>query len=78
MTIDANGWNDDMESAPGDGTSVLLWLRAPWSRSEVACWHELWGLWVDPGITRNDAQVSGIASCLPSHWQPLPPPPVAP
>lgn len=64
------GWQP-IETAPKDGTEVLLWLRAPWSRVEQLCWREEIGGWLVKGIDPKDAE--GMCGALvPTHWMRLP------
>lgn len=66
-----------IETAPKDGSEMLIWLGAPWSRVEKACWYEPWSNWqagafpIDPA--RDDFH--GIGRSVPTHWMPLPAPP---
>lgn len=71
------GWQP-IETAPKDGTRVLLYLAAPWSRLELARWYQPWGNWQTDGDEPDQFrdEYCGIGSQLPTHWQPLPPPPV--
>ena len=71
------GWQP-IETAPKDGTRVLLYLAAPWSRVELARWYQPWGNWQTDGDEPDPFrdEYCGIGSQLPTHWQPLPPPPV--
>ena len=68
------GWRDDMENAPRDGTDILvaqigvLPIRAKWD-SRLNTWCAF------PYLMNGDvARVSGKDT--PTHWQPLPAPPV--
>lgn len=69
------GWRD-IESAPRDGTRIMLWLREPWACVELALWYEPWGVWLTerylPGETD---EMGGIGADVPTHWMPLPPAP---
>jgi hypothetical protein len=75
---EGDGWQD-IASAPKDGTRMLLWLSAPWSKVECARWYEPWHNWqvgclpADPGRE----EITGIGSAVPTHWRPLPAPPLA-
>jgi len=69
------GWQS-IETAPKDGTRVLLWLGAPWSYAEVACWYEPWDGWSNDPLEENRTdEICGIGKRVPTHWQPLPTPP---
>lgn len=66
-----------IETAPKDGTEVLLWLGFPFSRIEYAKWYQGWGLWIDaedPEPEDSD-EVRGTGELVPTHWMPLPEPP---
>jgi hypothetical protein len=60
----ATAWKT-MDSAPRDGSDVLLWVprcaNAPHGTHCIARWHM--GEWYQPFFAE------------PTHWQPLPPPP---
>lgn len=66
-----------IKTAPKDGTEVLIWLAAPYSRIEKARWYTPWANWqagclpIDP--VRDE--MHGIGSAVPTHWRPLPAPP---
>jgi len=69
-----------IETAPKDGTPILLALRAPWSRIALARWFEPWRNWQE-GEHLPDPNIDdfcGIGSAVPTHWQPLPAPPELP
>jgi len=73
--IDAMGWRK-IESAPKDGTYVLIWLRAPFSRVEKARWCKFWENWqIDDEEFSETAEHHGIGSEVPTHFMPLPPAP---
>lgn len=63
-----------IETAPRDGTVVLLWLGAPWCEVRMAKWFAPWGNWQDPESSVDPArdEYCGIGMNLPTHWQPLP------
>ena len=69
-------WHD-IGNAPLDGTEVLLWLGAPWSRVEKARFYRPWGTWVCGVIPSDPAreEIYGIGAAIPTHWQHLPDPP---
>jgi hypothetical protein len=72
------GWLP-IETAPKDGTEVLLYLPAPWDEVRVAHWFAPWSNWQerdDPNPSRDE--YVGIGSELPTHWQPLPAAPQPP
>ena len=66
------GWRP-IETAPMDGTTILLWSEQLKSWS-VGCWSNLTGLWryYCPDVIRPDKDQN------PTHWQPLPDPHDAP
>lgn len=64
-----------IDTAPKDGTKILLWLRNPWSRAEIARWDDEIKAWTDRvGSLDPDADFDGIGSLVPSHWMPIIPP----
>ena len=65
-TPDANGWLP-IETAPMDGTDILGWFpgaRCPHGMS----FDRRWKAW---------HSIPGRYTCRPTHWQPLPKPPVS-
>lgn len=56
------------QSAPRDGSEVLLWLGAPYSRKTLARWYEPWGVWIEGNLPRADDERHGIGSQVPTHW----------
>lgn len=72
-----SGWQP-IDTAPKDGTEVLLYLRAPWAKVEKACWFDLWENWQrGDEFPESDDEYCGIGSEIPTHWMPLPAPPCA-
>ena len=68
------GWRD-MESAPKDGTRVLLWLHsAERGEAVIARWYEPWGNWQAGALPHDPARAEyyGIGSLVPIGWRPLP------
>ncbi len=67
-----------IETAPKDGSEVLLYLGPPWNGIEKAAWYVHWGNWQAGGIPSDTArdELYGIGAAVPTHWMPLPPPPV--
>lgn len=66
-----------IESAPKDGSEVLLYLSAPWSKIEKARWYAPWSNW-QAGVIPSDPareEYYGIGSSVPTHWMHLPEPP---
>lgn len=67
------GWQP-IETAPKDGSAVLLYPSGCWAedddRGEVAYWVEDMGGWVTQGRRADDATE-------PTHWHPLPSSPAA-
>lgn len=64
-----------IDSATKDGQEVLIFLRSPWSRIELAKWFVPWGTWITGGVPSSDDEMYGIGSGVPTHWMPLPAPP---
>ena len=66
-----------IETAPKDGTAVLLWLGAPWSEVRQMWWYDPWDVWLAAGEDEPDAgdERFGCGSAIPTHWMPLPAPP---
>lgn len=66
----AEAWRP-MATAPKDGTEILLWLRAPYSRVEALCWRDLVGGWLPVEINPKDAE--GMCGAeVPVGWMPMP------
>jgi hypothetical protein len=68
-----------ISTAPKDGMEVLLWLCGPWSRIEKAHWYKPWGNWIcgaDPSDPNREDRF-GIGCLIPTHWMPLPAPPIS-
>jgi hypothetical protein len=66
-----------IETAPRDGTEMLIFLGPPWSRVEKARYYEPWNNW-QVGIVPSDPvreEHYGIGFAIPTHWMPLPEPP---
>lgn len=62
-----------IDTAPKDGTEVLLFLGQPWSRVAKACWFAPWSNWQEGELPDVDQdEYCGIGSALPTHWMPLP------
>lgn len=59
-----------IETAPRDGTNVLLWTGDIYLAHEIASWDWRIEKWVTPDETLE------IGSQVPTHWLPLPEPPV--
>lgn len=74
--LSGDGWQG-IETAQKDGTEVLLWLGAPWSKVEKARWYEPWRNWQCGTIPADPIreEMHGIGSAVPTHWRPLPAPP---
>ena len=67
------GWRP-IETAPKDGSKVMLYLGAPWSCTDIARWFSPWENW-ERGDELPDTKVDeycGIGSAVPTHWMPLP------
>lgn len=69
------GWKP-IEAAPKDGSEVLLWLPAPYSRIAKARWFDLWENWQEGEFPSDQDEYSGIGCQLPTHYMPLPAAPV--
>ncbi|HVM91364.1 MAG TPA: DUF551 domain-containing protein [Terriglobales bacterium] len=66
-----------ISTAPKDGSEVLLYIGAPWSKIEKARWYAPWSNW-QCGVIPSDPvreEYFGIGSSVPTHWMPLPSPP---
>lgn len=63
-----------IETAPKDGSSILLYLPAPWDRVELAYWFAHWENWQSQGDKPDTVrdEYCGIGSELPTHWMPIP------
>lgn len=64
-----DAWRD-IESAPRDGSKILLTQTTPgdWEHTYVSGrWRAEWGMWITPA-----------GGLIPTHWQPLPAPPSHP
>lgn len=66
-----SGWRS-MDSAPRDGTRVLLWYEELEPHTIQGQWDADFG-WVD--VWNNDKIEGDSGSIWPTHWQPLPSPP---
>ena len=63
-----------IETAPKDGTKILLGKIAGHPDHPTALWWATSGFWSDKWGNWNDGiEPAGLAS--PTHWQPLPEPP---
>jgi len=67
------GWQP-IETAPKDGTEVLLYLGNPWSKTEKARWYAPWSNWQVGAIPSDPVREEyfGIGKSVPTHWMPLP------
>lgn len=65
-----------IESAPKDGTFVLLFVGGAFP-VVIARWYKPWENWHAGGLPIDPAREEyfGIGSAVPTHWQPLPVPP---
>lgn len=64
-----------IETAPKDGTEVLLWLGEPWNRAEKMHWYEPWETWLEVDPADPNEERYGTGSLVPTYWAPLPEPP---
>jgi hypothetical protein len=76
MKPDAHGWMP-VETAPKDGSDILLWLPAPWDGVRLAGWCPRWECWIEGEVDNFDNERYGIGSAVPSHWMPCPAAPKA-
>lgn len=70
-STNANPSWTDAADAPRDGSEVVLWLRAPYSRKALARWYEPWAVWIEGPLPEDpDEAVEryGIGSMVPSHY----------
>ena len=67
-----------IETAPKDGTEILIYLGDPWNEVEKARWYSHWENWQVGNLPIDPArdEVCGIGSSIPTHWMNLPVPPV--
>jgi hypothetical protein len=72
-----------IETAPKDGTYILLFVRTSWGGPEIhkACWEDntydvKCEAWCIANSTDRDYNTSDEVEC-PTHWMPLPAPPEA-
>jgi len=74
--IVGEGWKP-IETAPRDGTEVLLWDEDSGGSCEVAFWSATHSCWLEDFTADPPAgtDVVGQTVYLPTHWMPLPPPP---
>jgi len=71
------GWQP-IETAPKDGSEILIYCGAPWAKIEKAKWYAPWANWLTGNFPVDPARESGtygIGSFVPTHWMPLPTPP---
>ncbi len=71
MTADKNGWMP-IETAPKDGTRILVYVCDS-GRVTEAWFCEDTGLWPHDDPYSEEYEPCNVG--LPTHWQPLPPPP---
>ena len=82
----ALGWRD-IESAPKDGTPIIVWCPEFWVNEGITPWGRgaivtaYWGVYVD---CREDekpcwivVESNGTDPCTPTMWMPLPAPPAS-
>lgn len=75
VVIDANGWNDDMDAAPKDGTPFLGYSSRV-SECAVIKWAEYLNCFRPTVFDGLYVEGEGVSDfCDPTHWRPLPPPP---
>ena len=56
-----------IETAPRDGTRILLWLAAPSTEPIIGRWERATLCWIDDRYSWND-------ELIPTHWAALVPP----
>ena len=68
-----------IETAPKDGRHILLWLPEPWGLVEKARWYGPWNNWQVGAIPADPMREEyfGLGSSVPTHWMPLPSPPLS-
>jgi hypothetical protein len=54
---------EPIETAPRDGTPLLLWLPAPLSKPAIGHWNQTLFCWVV-----EDSNLEGCDEHQPSHW----------
>jgi hypothetical protein len=76
--LEEDGWRP-IDTAPKDGTEILIWIAEPWSKVEKARWYQPWGNWQSGAIPDDPVreELYGIGSSLPTHWMPVPSRPAA-
>jgi hypothetical protein len=60
---------EPIETAPRDGTPLLLWLPAPLSKPAIGHWNRDLICWVV-----EDSNLEGCDEHQPSHWASVTPP----
>jgi hypothetical protein len=67
-----NDWQP-IETAPKDGTTIILWLGSSWNSVAYAYWFEPFGTWVRDGFEPlPDDEWFGIGALIPTHWMSAP------
>lgn len=61
-----------IETAPKDGTRIIIFLGSPWARIVTARWFDLWRNWQEGDFPEDRDEYCGIGSQVPTHWMPLP------
>ena len=64
-----------IETAPKDGTRIIIFMGAPWARIVTVRWFDLWENWQEGDFPEDHEEYCGIGSEVPTHWMPLPPAP---
>ncbi len=65
-----------IETAPRDGTEILLWAPDYSHRAGIGAWCDVIGAWsADIGSMEDGVAVFEGDCDGPSHWMPLPAPP---
>jgi hypothetical protein len=69
-----------IETAPRDGTRVLLWHPRALARGEnvIVGWWLIDDWWTSHNCWLNDRDPDSDFDLAPTHWQPLPSPPTGP
>lgn len=68
-----------IETAPKDGTTVLLYREVvPFKVVGYGRWEDVLGIsgWISYGFHRGGGDASNLGLAAPTHWMPLPAPPV--
>jgi hypothetical protein len=73
---EARNWQP-IATVPMDGSEVLLYLQAPFTRVVKARWFDVWENWIEGEFPDPQDEYCGIGSRVPTHWMPVPEAPAA-